>query len=253
MHLPKLLLSNNSHIHVEGNVSIDPSAAISAGVILRADPDSKITIAAGVCIGMGAIIHAHKGTVEVESGASLGAGVLVVGKGKIGANASIGSLTTIWNHSVESLQVVPSASVLGDKGRPLPEQSQPTPNTLEQKPQELSSPVPDQSFTTESVNGQVPSTSNTVATDTTQSNTTQSNTTQTNTTQTNTTQTNTIDSNTTETNTTETIEAETTAESQTESPAPKTQPTVHGQGSLNRLLDTLFPYNQSFNSPSKDT
>ncbi|NEQ10056.1 MAG: transferase, partial [Moorea sp. SIO4E2] len=117
-------------------MSIDPSAAISAGVILRADPDSKITIAAGVCIGMGAIIHAHKGTVEVESGASLGAGVLVVGKGKIGANASIGSLTTIWNHSVESLQVVPSASVLGDKGRPLPEESQPTPDSLEQKPQE---------------------------------------------------------------------------------------------------------------------
>ncbi|WP_293052316.1 hypothetical protein [Moorena sp. SIO3F7] len=247
-------MSNNSHIYVEGNVSIDPSAVISAGVILRADRDSKITIAAGVCIGMGAIIHAHKGTVEVESGASLGAGVLVVGKGKIGANASIGSLTTIWNHSVESLQVVPSASVLGDKGRPLPEESQPTPDSLEQKPQELSSTVPDQSFTTESVNGQVPSTSNTVATDTTQTNTTvATDTTQTNNTQTNNTQTNNTQTNTTETNTTETIEAETTAESQTESPAPKTQPTVHGQGSLNRLLDTLFPYNQSFNSPTKDT
>ncbi|WP_293107651.1 hypothetical protein [Moorena sp. SIOASIH] len=229
-------------------MSIDPSAVISAGVILRADPDSKITIAAGVCIGMGAILHAHKGTLEVESGASLGAGVLVVGKVKIGANASIGSLTTIWNHSVESLQVVPSASVLGDKGRPLPEQSQPTPDTLEQKPQELSSAVPDQSFTTESVNGQVPSTNTTVATDTTETNTTE-----TNTTDTNTIETNTIETNTTETNTTDSIEAETTAESQTESPAPKTQPTVHGQGSLNRLLDTLFPYNQSFNSPSKDT
>ncbi|NEO18931.1 hypothetical protein [Moorena sp. SIO4A5] len=219
-------------------MSVDPSAVISAGVILRADRDSKITIAAGVCIGMGAIIHAHKGTVEVESGASLGAGVLVVGKGKIGANASIGSLTTIWNHSVESLQVVPSASVLGDKGRPLPEESQPNPDSLEQKPQESSSTVPENSFTTESVNGQVPSTSNTVATETTETNTTETNTT---------------DTNSTETNTTETIEAETTAESQTESPAPKTQPTVHGQGSLNRLLDTLFPYNQSFNSPSKDT
>ncbi|WP_293094140.1 hypothetical protein [Moorena sp. SIO3I6] len=231
-------MSNNSHIYVEGNVSIDPSAVISAGVILRADRDSKITIAAGVCIGMGAILHAHKGTLEVESGASLGAGVLVVGKGKIGANASIGSLTTIWNHSVESLQVVPSASVLGDKGRPLPEESQPNPDSLEQKPQESSSTVPENSFTTESVNGQVPSTSNTVATETTETNTTETNTT---------------DTNSTETNTTETIEAETTAESQTESPAPKTQPTVHGQGSLNRLLDTLFPYNQSFNSPSKDT
>ncbi|NEQ63822.1 MAG: hypothetical protein F6K53_43625, partial [Moorea sp. SIO4A1] len=140
------------------------------------------------------------------------------------------------------------------KGRPLPEESQPTPDSLEQKPQELSSTVPDQSFTTESVNGQVPSTSNTVATDTTQTNTTvATDTTQTNNTQTNNTQTNNTQTNNTQTNTTETIEAETTAESQTESPAPKTQPTVHGQGSLNRLLDTLFPYNQSFNSPSKDT
>ncbi|NEO05129.1 MAG: transferase [Moorea sp. SIO3I8] len=237
-------------------MSIDPSAVISAGVILRADRDSKITIAAGVCIGMGAIIHAHKGTVEVESGASLGAGVLVVGKGKIGANASIGSLTTIWNHSVESLQVVPSASVLGDKGRPLPEESQPTPDTLEQNPQELSSTVPENSFTTESVNGKFPSTSNTVATDTTdttQTNFIETNSTDTNSIETNTIDTNTTDTNTTETNTTETIEAETTPESQTESPAPKTQPTVHGQGSLNRLLDTLFPYNQSFNSSSKDT
>ncbi|NEQ10353.1 MAG: hypothetical protein F6K37_31785, partial [Moorea sp. SIO4E2] len=159
----------------------------------------------------------------------------------------------IWNHSVESLQVVPSASVLGDKGRPLPEESQPTPDSLEQKPQESSSTLPDQSFTTESVNGQVPSTSNTVATDTTETNTTDTNSIETNSTETNSTETNSIDTNSTETNTTETIEAERTAESQTESPAPKTQPTVHGQGSLNRLLDTLFPYNQSFNSPSKDT
>ncbi|NEQ80354.1 MAG: hypothetical protein F6K26_08865, partial [Moorea sp. SIO2I5] len=154
--------------------------------------------------------------------------------------------------------VVPSASVLGDKGRPLPEESQPTPDTLEQKPQESSSTVPNQSLTTESVNGKVPSTSNTVATDTTETSTTDTNSIETNSTdtnsiETNSTETNTIDTNTTETNTTETIEAETTPESQTESPAPKTQPTVHGQGSLNRLLDTLFPYNQSFNSSSKDT
>jgi len=117
MQLPTLPLISNSHVYVEGDVSIDPSAAIAAGVILRAAFDSKIIIAAGVCIGMGSILHSHQGTLEVEAGANLGAGVLVVGKGKIGANACIGAATTIWNSSIQSGQVVPAGSVVGDRGR----------------------------------------------------------------------------------------------------------------------------------------
>src|SRR4028119_2313315 len=117
MHLPILPLNTHLHVYVEGDVSIDASAAIAQGVILRADQDSKIIIAAGVCIGMGSILHAYQGTLEVEAGANLGAGVLVVGKGKIGQNACIGTITTIWNDSIEPWQVVPAGSVIGDRGR----------------------------------------------------------------------------------------------------------------------------------------
>ncbi|HEY9874974.1 MAG TPA: hypothetical protein V6D12_16170 [Candidatus Obscuribacterales bacterium] len=125
MHLPLLPAISNSDVYVTGDVSIDASAAIAPGVIIQAEPDSKIIIAAGVCIGMGAILHAHKGTLEVESGAILGAGVLVVGKCKIGNNACIGSATTIWNTSIEPWQVVPPASLLGDTGRQVAETSAP--------------------------------------------------------------------------------------------------------------------------------
>jgi carbonic anhydrase/acetyltransferase-like protein (isoleucine patch superfamily) len=116
MHLPTLSLINNSHVYVEGDVSIDASAAIAPGVILRAAPDSKIIIGSGVCIGMGSILHAYQGSLEISAGVNLGAGVLVVGNGKIGANACIGAATTIWNSSVEPGQVVPWCSVLGKKG-----------------------------------------------------------------------------------------------------------------------------------------
>lgn len=87
------------------------------GVILIATPNSKIAIEAGVCIGMGAILQAHGGTINIKSGAILGAGVLVVGKATIGANACIGAATTIYNASIEPLQIVPAGSVIGDESR----------------------------------------------------------------------------------------------------------------------------------------
>lgn len=127
MHLPPLPSIINSHVIVTGDVSIDKSAAIAPGVILQADPDSRITIAAGVCIGMGAILHAHKGILEIDAGAILGAGVLVVGVGKIGANACIGAATTIWNSSVDSWQVLPAGSMVGETGRKIADNSPPPP------------------------------------------------------------------------------------------------------------------------------
>jgi carbon dioxide concentrating mechanism protein CcmN len=125
MHLPPLPSITNSHVIVTGDVSIDKSAAIAPGVILQADPDSRIIIAAGVCIGMGAILHAHKGTLEIDPGAILGAGVLFVGVGKIGANACIGAATTIWNSSVDSWQVLPAGSMVGETGRKIADNSPP--------------------------------------------------------------------------------------------------------------------------------
>jgi len=71
MHLSPLQPISNSHFYVGGNVIIH-SAAIAPGVLLQADPESQIIIAAGVCVGMGTILHAHAGILEVESGANIG-------------------------------------------------------------------------------------------------------------------------------------------------------------------------------------
>lgn len=225
MHLPTLPWSSNSSVYTEGDVSIDASAAIAPGVILRADPDCKIVIASGVCIGMGSVLHAHGGTLEVEAGANLGAGVLVVGQGTIGANACIGALTTIWDSSVEPWQVVPAASVVGDKGRKIAEEpsvsagpSHPeAPDTLA-----LSTTVKTSEKTVEdvpptvkeSLNGQAPSYPSVASINTTDDD-----------------------------STTEPLEKTTSDAS---------EPVIYGQGSLDRILKTLFPYNQSLNRSPED-
>lgn len=100
-----------------GDVSIHPHAKIAPGVILQAAPQSKIVIAAGACIGMGVVIQAFQGTIVVDSNANLGAGVLIVGKATIGANANIGKSTTIINTDIVAQQVIPEGSLMGDPGR----------------------------------------------------------------------------------------------------------------------------------------
>jgi carbon dioxide concentrating mechanism protein CcmN len=117
VYLPPLQAMHDSQVFISGDVTIDPNAAIAPGVLLQASAGSSITIAAGVCIGMGAVLHACDGTLEIQSGASLGAGVLVVGTGTIGPNACIGSQSTLLNTSVEGQILVPAGSVLGDRSR----------------------------------------------------------------------------------------------------------------------------------------
>ncbi|KJH73453.1 LbetaH domain-containing protein [Aliterella atlantica] len=117
MHLPPLQPISNSQFYVSGNVTVDPGAAIAPGVLLQADPDSEIKIASGVCIGMGAILHAHKGKLEIAEGTNVGTGVLIVGDCQIGANACIGSMTTIFNSSVSRGEVISPGSLIGDKSR----------------------------------------------------------------------------------------------------------------------------------------
>ena len=207
-------MSSNTHVYVEGDVSIDPSAAIASGVILRAATDSKIIICAGVCIGIGSILHANQGILEVEAGANLGAGVLVVGKGKIGANACIGSLTTIWNASIEPWQVVPSSSLVGHNGRQVAEVSSASPTRREATVPDVTPENPSPTGQ-ESLNGQVLSTKAIVSPDLT--------------------------------------DEDSLSESTAEAATPEESPSVYGQGNLNRLLKTLFPYNnQSLNPPPED-
>ncbi len=106
MPFPPLHSISQSQFYSSGNIFIDPTAVIAPGVVLQADPSSQIIIGAGVCIGMGSIIHAHGGTLKIGSGAILGAGVLVVGQGNIGVNACIGSCTTLYNTNLKSGEIL---------------------------------------------------------------------------------------------------------------------------------------------------
>lgn len=122
MFVPPLRPINNIEPFISGEVTIHPTAIIATGVILQAAPNSKIIIGPGVCIGMGSILQVDEGILEVEAGANLGAGFLMVGQGKIGANACIGSSTTILRCSVDMGQVVPPGTILGDTSRRWDEQ-----------------------------------------------------------------------------------------------------------------------------------
>ena len=102
---------------MSGDVVVNEGAAIAPGVILQAEPGSRISIAAGACIGLGVILHAREGTLEIGAGVILGAGVLVVGAGKIGANSCIGAGTTLIDPCIDQMQIMPAGSLIGDTSR----------------------------------------------------------------------------------------------------------------------------------------
>ncbi|AFY95290.1 hypothetical protein [Chamaesiphon minutus] len=104
-------------VHLNGNVSIDPSAAIAPGVLLQAEANSQITIGAGVCIGAGTIVHAAGGNLEIGAGVCLGRGVLILGSGSIERNACIGAGTTAIDPQIEEGAAIPPHSLLGDRSR----------------------------------------------------------------------------------------------------------------------------------------
>lgn len=222
MYSPPLQPLCNPQSYVSGDVKIDPSAVIGPGVLLAAEPNSRIVIAAGVCIGMGTIIHAQEGSLEVETGAVLGAGVLVVGAGKIGANACVGSCTTILYSSIEPKQVISPNSLIGDKSRPTVDVT-----TIEvtsevktdTKPEPSVSPSPekhDLSVDNEPLKPDKTTDKPNVLEDTTEP------------------------------------QPQPQA-TQLEVEVPKNASMqVYGQNHLNRLLLTLFPHNQSFKPPDQD-
>jgi carbon dioxide concentrating mechanism protein CcmN len=125
----------DSNSYIQGDVTIEPGVVIAPGVLLQAGPNSRIIIGAGACLGMGVILQVHEGTLEIQAGASLGAGVLVVGSGKIGSNACIGTTSTLLNPSVEPSQVIAPGSLLGEmdtgngsSATQVPQDVQSTPN-----------------------------------------------------------------------------------------------------------------------------
>jgi carbon dioxide concentrating mechanism protein CcmN len=114
-----------------GDIAVHPSAAIAPGVLLQAEEGSQIVISASVCIGMGAVLHSYGGVLEIQEGVNLGAGVLIIGHGVIGAHACIGTSSTIFECSVASQQVLPPGSLLGDRSRSIQPEPTPIPSAAE--------------------------------------------------------------------------------------------------------------------------
>jgi len=136
---------SHSHIYVSGDVVIHPSAAIAPGVLLQADPGCRLTVADGVCIAQGSVLHAHRGNLTIASGTMLGRAVLILGQGEIGANVCIGAFSTILNSSVASGQIVPPNSLLGETGRqislePIASPSDPLPDPWVAEPVPIATP-----------------------------------------------------------------------------------------------------------------
>jgi carbon dioxide concentrating mechanism protein CcmN len=109
---------STAHYFVSGDVTIHEGAAIAPGVLLQADPNSQIIIGVGVCLGMGCVVHAHRGNVVIGEGAIVGAGVLLVGQVTVGARTCIGAATTIFDCEIGPDVMVASGSLLGDRSRP---------------------------------------------------------------------------------------------------------------------------------------
>ena len=121
MHSPTLQLVSSTHFCKGGDVDIDPSVAIAPGVVIRSESGSRIIVSAGVCIGAGAIIQAYHGDLLLEDGVNLGAGTLILGHGRIGANVCVGSAATVINPALEPNQVIASGALIGDLSRCIPD------------------------------------------------------------------------------------------------------------------------------------
>jgi carbon dioxide concentrating mechanism protein CcmN len=111
-YLPPLEPIGDFRSYVCGDVVIDETAAIASGVLIQADQGGKITIGAGVCIGMGAVLHAQGGLLEIGAGANLGAGVLVYGTSRIGEGACIGASSSIVRAVIAKGAIVPPCSLI---------------------------------------------------------------------------------------------------------------------------------------------
>ncbi|MEA5504497.1 transferase [Halotia wernerae UHCC 0503] len=253
MSVPPLRLSNNFDSYISGEVIIHPSAVLAPGVILQAAVNSKIVIGPGVCIGMGSILQVDTGTLEVEAGANLGAGFLMVGKGKIGANACIGSATTVFNYSVAPGVVIPPGSILGDTSRQIDDQKQLEPPPDNPVSSNLPNQKPQDNSLGESEDKVISSTNlsasaflefqQRIAYPAKSSPNSQ-------------TQSAHVESG---ANSSGSTEASTNPDSQNSEPSqPATESPnsfgnqIYGQESINRLLTTLFPHRQSLNNPISD-
>jgi len=197
---------------MSGDVVVNEGAAIAPGAILQADPGSRISIAAGACIGMGVILHAREGTLEIAAGAILGAGVLVVGAGTIGENACIGAGTTLINPCIDKMQIMAAGSLMGDTSRQAAaeEATATAPTAAPTSPETPEATTPPVDRPIEPIEPPQPAP--------------------------------------TPPQTAPETAPEPPESTATEPPQPGETPTIlYGQAHINRLLGTLFPHRQAFN------
>ncbi len=127
MPLPLIQPPTRSDVSIIGEVIIHEGAVVAPGTILQAAPNCRIVIHEGACIGMGTLINAYQGDIEIQSGAMLGAGVLIVGHGTIGQNVCLGSCTTVINSSIEAGTTIEAGSLMGDTSRTIDEKENESP------------------------------------------------------------------------------------------------------------------------------
>jgi carbon dioxide concentrating mechanism protein CcmN len=142
MSLPLPPPPSHRDAYLIGEVEVHPNAVIALGVLLLAEPGSKITIAAGVCIGMGSILHASGGVLEICEGVNLGTGVLLIGAGKVSNYACVGSSSTIINPDLKVAQVLPPGTLLGDASRAAETLNGSAPETVASVPEAQPIPQP---------------------------------------------------------------------------------------------------------------
>lgn len=133
MYLPSVQPIPHQDIYINGDVYIDPQAIVAPGVILQAAPNSRIVVKAGACLGMGTVLNAYQGMIQIDSGAVLGPGVLIIGNCHIGSNACIGTASTVLDTKIESKRMIPPGSLIGDRSRHLGQDSTPIETELPEK------------------------------------------------------------------------------------------------------------------------
>lgn len=105
-------LVSQTHYCVMGDVTVAADALIAPGVVLQASPGSRIVVSSGACLAGGVCIQSRKGMLTIGAGANLGANVLLVGCGSIGAGACISPGSTLMNPQVPEASIVPPSALM---------------------------------------------------------------------------------------------------------------------------------------------
>lgn len=105
-------LVSQTHYCVMGDVTVADGVMVAPGVVLQAAAGSRIVIEAGACLAGGVCIQSRSGVLTIGAGANLGANVLVIGKGSVGAGACVSPGSTLMNPDVGADALLPPGSLV---------------------------------------------------------------------------------------------------------------------------------------------